>query len=81
MPKMLYEIQVERQEAFPPDRIAFLRRNWDAAGEDRKSFAMYMCGQIDLSRLCIEIAQHNRLDYVSEEQALNELKLIGWVND
>ena len=75
--KGVAQLQAERSDLFPPDRIAFL--NSDAVCDlDRKTFRAYLHNEISLKRACEEIAEHNYLEDVTPEQFLNEFALCGW---
>jgi hypothetical protein len=41
--------------------------------------ADYKRGYITLKMLCVRLAKNNYLEEVTEEQALNELRGLGWV--
>ena len=71
----LAQIQEERQDMFPPDRIAFMS---NTADEDRQTFMAYKKRKISLIEACAQIAFHNHLDDVTPEQFLNEYHICGW---
>lgn len=72
------ERQAIRAAAFPSDRIAF-SQNSTAAIEDAASMKAYVEGEITLTMLCRCFERNNYLPKVTEEQALNELKITGWI--
>lgn len=67
----------KRMERCPKDRIAFLRTTY-AADLDKKAFCDYLHGSISLKTMCERLASNNNLPYVTEEQALNELRICGY---
>lgn len=68
--------QKERALSFPKDRIPFHRA---AAAEDQRTFMAIVERRMTLSEGCAAIARANFLDYVSEAQLLNEMKICGWL--
>ena len=70
--------QAERKLNYPSDRICFYSSQ-SAATEDQLNMRAYIQGEITLEMLCLRLAFNNYLDYVSKQQALNELKIIGWI--
>lgn len=72
------EEQARRKLHYPSDRICFYSSQ-SAATEDQLSMRAYIHGEITLEMLCLRLAFNNYLDYVSKQQALNELKIIGWI--
>lgn len=66
-----------RQKKFPPDRIAFLGTDV-AATNDKMTFRLFHSGEITLREACMRIAEANFLQEVTEEQFLNEAKLLGY---
>ena len=76
--RTIREKQQMRQKSFPPDRICFAQHQ-SAADEDSRAMRQFIHGEISMPRLCRVIAKNNYLDYVTEEQMLNELKITGWL--
>lgn len=72
------ERQAQRAAHFPPDRICFAQ-NSTAALEDAASMKAYVDGEITLTMLCRCFERNNYLPKVTEAQALNELKITGWI--
>lgn len=68
--------QKERALSFPKDRIPFY---WRAAAEDQRTFMAIIERRMTLSEGCAAIARANFLDYVSEDQLINEMKICGWL--
>ena len=75
--KEIFEIQKSRQPLFPKDRIAFYW-SYKAASDDIDAFKEYQAGRMTLGMLCKALAYNNYLEAVTEEQALNEMNIIGW---
>lgn len=74
----LCKAQAERQKNFPKDRICFYSSH-SAAVEDQYNMRAYIKGEMSLEMLCIRLAYNNYLEFVSKQQALNELKITGWL--
>ena len=74
----LYEQQAERQKKFPKNRICFYSSD-TSAQRYQSDMADYKRGYITLKMLCVRLAKNNYLEEVTEEQALNELRGLGWV--
>lgn len=72
------EEQAHRKLHYPSDRICFYSSQ-SAATEDQLNMKAYVSGEITLEMLCLRLAFNNYLDYVSKTQALNELKITGWI--
>ena len=72
------EEQARRKLHYPSDRICFYSSQ-TAATEDQLNMRAYIQGEITLEMLCLRLAFNNYLDYVSKQQVLNELKIIGWI--
>jgi len=68
--------QAERRLVFPMDRIPFY---WRAADEDQRTFRAIIERRMTLAEGCVAVARANFLDYVSEAQLLNEMKICGWL--
>lgn len=75
--KGVAQLQAERSDLFPLDRIPFLSGE-SFADLDRRTFRAYLRNEISLGRACAEIASHNYLDEVTPAQFLNELAICGW---
>jgi hypothetical protein len=76
--KDIKAVQRTRQGRFPSDRICFAQIP-SAASNDAIVMRQYAEGQISLQMLCRCLERNNYLDRVTESQALNELKIIGWI--
>ena len=63
---------------YPKDRMPFLK-DWGIANLDKIAFSDYGNGLITLSNLCRRLAENTNLPYVTEEQALNEFQICGWL--
>lgn len=72
------EAQARRKLKYPSDRICFYSSQ-SAATEDQSNIRAYIDGEISLEILCLRLAFNNYLEYVSKTQALNELKIMGWL--
>ena len=72
------EEQARRKLHYPPDRICFYSSQ-SAATEDQSNMKAYVQGEITIEMLCLRLAFNNYLEYVSKQQALNELKITGWL--
>lgn len=66
---------MNRMARYPHDRIAFTK---DGCYRDREAFNLYCNNAISLEELCKRLAYNNNLPSVTEEQALNELRLCGY---
>lgn len=69
--------QEARQKKYPPDRIAFIPA---AAMQDAATFQRYKEKKITLLQAMEEIAKHNFLKKITEEQFMNEYRIIGYAN-
>jgi len=65
------------QKTFPTDRIKFLRSN-SAVQADTTAMRQFANRQLTLDGLCRCFAYNNKLDRVTPEQAVNELRLLGY---
>ena len=72
------EEQAKRKLHYPIDRICFYSSQ-STATEDQKNMRAYVNGEISLRMLCMRLAYHNYLDHVTELQAINELRITGWI--
>lgn len=75
--KGVAQLQLERSDFFPIDRIPFLSSE-SVADLDRHTFRSYLRNEISLKRACEEIASHNYLEDVTPDQFLNEFAICGW---
>lgn len=75
--KGVAQLQAERSDLFPIDRIPFLSSE-TAANMDRKIFRSYLRNEISIKRACEEVANNNYLEDVTPEQFLNEFAICGW---
>lgn len=75
--KGVAQLQLERSDFFPIDRIPFLSSE-SIADLDRRTFRSYLRNEISLKRACEEIASHNYLEDVTPDQFLNEFAICGW---
>lgn len=69
--------QEARQKKYPPDRIAFIPA---AATQDAATFQRYKEKKITLLQAMDQIAKHNFLKKITEEQFLSEYNIIGYAN-
>ena len=76
--KAIKAVQAERALKFPPDRIAFYHGD-NAALEDALNMRRCAKGEITLPMLCRLLERSNYLEVVTEEQAINEMKITGWL--
>ena len=76
--RTIRETQQLRQKKFPSDRICFAQHQ-SAADADARAMRQFIHGEISMPRLCREIAKNNYIDFVTEEQMVNELKITGWL--
>lgn len=77
MPLYVQMEQSVRSAKYPKDRICFL--NTDAAAEaDKATFRAWQNGAISAQTACERIAVANALVTVTEEQFMNECKLLGY---
>lgn len=77
MPLYVQMEQSVRSAKYPKDRICFL--NTDAAVEaDKATFRLWQSGGISMKDACERIAVANALVEVTEEQFINECKLLGY---
>lgn len=70
--------QSARRFGFPPNRIPF-QKSEKIAEKDTGAFRRLMAGRITLEQCCAEIAFNNKLDEVTPNQLINELKIMGWI--
>ena len=75
--KGVAQLQLERSDIFPIDRIPFLSSE-SIADLARRTFRSYLRNEISLKRACEEIASHNYLEDVTPDQFLNEFAICGW---
>lgn len=76
--KAIKAVQAERAAKFPPDRIAFHHSEFTAT-EDALNMRRCAKGEITVQMLCRLLERSNYLDDVTEEQAINEMKITGWL--
>lgn len=69
--------QEARQKKYPKDRIAFIPA---AAMQDATTFQRYKEKKITLFQAMEQIAKHNFLKKITEEQFMNEYRIIGYAN-
>lgn len=69
--------QEARQKKYPPDRIAFIPA---AAMQDAATFQKYKEKKLTLLQAMEQIAKHNFLKRITEEQFMNEYRIIGYAN-
>ena len=69
--------QRARTRNFPKDRICFFQSE-TAAKSDVAVFHKYINYQITKAQAMKEIAENNYLAEITEEQFINELRLLGW---
>lgn len=67
--------QEARQKKYPPDRIAFIPA---AAMQDAATFQRYKEKKITMLQAMDEIAKHNFLKRITEEQFMNEYEICGY---
>ena len=74
----IVENQMFRQTFFPKDRIAFFN-SIKAVNADMVAFGLYANGALTAKGLAMKLAKNNYLESVTEEQAVNEARMLGWI--